>query len=257
MRVSIITVAYNNHKTIEETILSVASQNHHDIEYVIVDGKSNDGTQIIIEKYRRYIKQFISESDKGIYDAMNKGIRLTSGELIGFLNADDLYAYDSVVSDVVGCVEKNKVDAVYGDLVYVDADKINRVLRYYDSSIFKPREVTRGIMPAHPTLFLKRAIFDRFGLFNPDYHIAGDFEYVARIFSSGIRYHYMPKVLVKMRQGGISTRSLISNWKLNREMYRACLENGIATNYLKIYSKYPVKLLGLIFKNRYKPTLQI
>jgi glycosyltransferase involved in cell wall biosynthesis len=178
---------------------------------------------------------------------MNKGLRLASGEIIGFLNSDDLYAHKNVISDVVSILTKMKVDAVYGDLVFVSSKDLNHIVRFYQSKNFRPKFLAKGIMPAHPTLFLRKAVYEKYGYFKTDYRIAADFEFAVRIFKDyNISYYYIPKIMVKMRIGGASTKNLKSNWVLNLEVLRACRENGLKTNLFKIYSKYPQKILGLI-----------
>ena len=251
MKVSIITVVLNNKETVKDAILSVGSQDYNDIEHIVIDGKSVDGTQSVIEKYRDRLAIFISEKDNGIYDAMNKGLKLASGEIIGFLNSDDLYTNKNVISGVVSIIEEMKVDAVFGDLVFVTSKDLNRIVRYYQSKNFRPKFLTKGIMPAHPTLFLRKTVYEKYGNFKTDYRIAADFEFAARIFKDyNISYYYIPKILVKMRIGGTSTKNLKSNWILNLEILRACRENGLKTNLLKIYSKYPEKILGLFKRER-------
>ena len=152
MKVSIITVVLNNKETIKDAILSVGSQDYNDIEHIVIDGKSMDGTQSVIDKYRDPLAVVISERDNGIYDAMNKGLRLASGEVIGFLNSDDLYAHKNVISDVVSILSKMKVDAVYGDLVFITSKDLNHIVRYYQSKDFSPKFLAKGIMPAHHTV---------------------------------------------------------------------------------------------------------
>ncbi len=160
MKVSIITVVLNNKETVKDAILSVGSQDYNDIEHIVIDGKSMDGTQSVIDKYRDRLAIVISERDNGIYDAMNKGLRLASGEIIGFLNSDDLYAHKNVISDVVSILSKMKVDAVYGDLVFITSKDLNHIVRYYQSKNFSPKYLAKGIMPAHPTLFLRKAVYE-------------------------------------------------------------------------------------------------
>ena len=251
MKVSIITVVLNNKETVKDAILSVGSQDYNDIEHIVIDGKSMDGTRSVIDKYRDRLAVVISESDNGIYDAMNKGLRVASGEIIGFLNSDDFYAHKNVISGVVSTLSKMKVDAVFGDLVFVSSKDLNHIVRFYQSKDFSPKFLTKGIMPAHPTLFLRKTVYEKYGYFKTDYHIAADFEFAVRIFKdNNISYYYIPKIMVKMRTGGTSTKNLKSNWILNLEVLRACRENGLKTNLFKIYSKYPSKILGLIKRER-------
>jgi glycosyltransferase involved in cell wall biosynthesis len=251
MIVSIITVVLNNKETVKDAILSVGSQDYNEIEHIVIDGKSVDGTQTVIDKYSDRLAVVISERDNGIYDAMNKGLRLASGEIIGFLNSDDLYASNNVISDVVSVLLKMKVDAVFGDLVFVSSKDLNHFVRYYQSKNFSPKLLAKGIMPAHPTLFLRKTVYEKYGYFKTDYRIAADFEFAVRIFKDyNISYYYIPKIMVKMRTGGTSTKNLKSNWILNLEVLRACRENGLKTNLFKIYSKYPSKILGLIKRER-------
>ena len=247
MKVSIITVVRNNALTIEDAILSVASQSYNNIEHIVIDGASTDGTRAVLDRYRNKLSYVISEPDRGIYDAMNKGLRIASGDVIGFLHSDDIYMGDDVIADVINTITAHKVDAVFGDLVYVMPQNLDKVVRYYESKSFTPKLLAKGCMPAHPTLFFRKYVYEKYGCFKIDYEIAADFEFVARVFGNGgTSFHYMPKVLVKMRTGGTSTKSIKSNWVLNKEILRACCENNIKTNILKIYSKYPRKIFGLI-----------
>ena len=241
MMISLITVCYNASSTIEYTFKSIQMQTYKNIEYIVIDGNSNDGTKEIINRYSQIITKYISESDKGIYDAMNKGINLASGDIIGFLNADDIYANVNVLNRIAEILENKSIDACYSDLVYVNN---NKIVRKYNSGIFKPSLINYGLMPAHPTLYVKRSVFEQYGGFKTDYTIAADFEFVARIFGKyGLHAKYVPEVWVKMRRGGISTKSLKSNWVISKEIVRACKENDISTNILKVLFKYPLKLL--------------
>lgn len=245
MKVSIITTVFNNRDTIESAVQSVLGQNYPNIEYIIVDGGSNDGTIDIINKYKDRVAKFISEKDKGIYDGMNKGIRLASGDIIGILNSDDFYYDNNVISNVVKEFEIKNVDSVFADLVYINGNQ--KIVRYYSSSNFNPKKFAYGWMPAHPTFFIKRKIYEKYGLFKTDYEIASDYELLVRLLARyRISYSYIPKVLVKMRTGGLSTRTLKSNWILNKEILRVCAENGIKTNIFKVLSKYPTKIFQLI-----------
>lgn len=247
MKVSIITVSYNSENTIEETILSVKNQNYKNIEYIIIDGKSKDQTVSIIKKYKKDISKFISEPDKGIYDAMNKGIKLATGDIIGILNSDDLYVDNNVISTIVRQFEINKVDAVFADLVYVNSLNPERIVRYYCSANFSTKKFMYGWMPAHPTFFVKRSCYKKYGLFKTDYKIASDYELLVRFLAKyKVNYSYLPKVIVKMRTGGASTKNFKSNWILNKEIIRACAENNIKTNMVKVLLKYFVKIFQLI-----------
>jgi len=249
MKISIITAVFNAVDTVEETILSVANQTHSDVEHIIVDGASTDGTLGVVDKYRTRIARIVSEPDLGIYDGMNKGLRQATGDVIGFLNADDVYAHEGVLARVAEAMARGDLDVLFGDAEFVSANNPRRIVRRYRSNNFRPDRIGWGWMPAHPTLFLKRQIFERSGSFRTDYRIAGDFELVARIFqNASLRYRYLPEVLVRMRTGGISTGGWRNTLLLNREVLRACRENGIHTNVLKVMSKYPAKLIEFLRK---------
>lgn len=244
MKISIITVAYNAVDTIESTLLSVAQQTFPDVEHVVIDGGSNDGTKDVISSHGDRISRFVSEPDHGIYDAMNKGVALATGDVIGFLNADDSYASENVLARVAEIMERYQLDALFGDVAFYRPENPGRIVRRYSSAHFRPGRIAWGWMPAHPALFVKREIFQNAGPFRTDYRIAGDFEFVARVFGKqSLRFRYLPEVLVKMRMGGVSTGGWRNTLVLNREVLRACRENGIPTNMLKILSKYPAKLL--------------
>ena len=245
MKVSIITVVYNNAQTIRDAIDSVLTQTYKDIEYIIIDGASTDGTIDIVKSYGDKITKFISEPDKGLYDAMNKGIALATGDIVGILNSDDFYIDEFVCEKVIKEFEEKKVDSVYADLVFVKPENLDKTVRYYDSSKFSPSRFAYGWMLAHPTFFVKREIYEKYGVFRTDLKIAADFDILARfLYTHKISYHYMQEVLVKMRVGGVST-SFSSIWINNLEALRVCQENNIKTNIFKILSKYPSKILGL------------
>lgn len=247
MKVSIITVVYNNAHVIKSAIDSVLSQTYHDIEYIIIDGKSTDGTVDVISSYGSKIAKYISEPDKGIYDAMNKGLKLATGDVVGILNSDDMYMGVDVIEKVVTIFETYAVESMFADLVYVQPGNLEKVVRYYDSSYFSPTKFAYGWMPAHPTFFVKREVYEKYGYFKTDYKIAADYELLARFLGQyAISYFYLQLPIVKMRTGGVSTTNLKSNMVINQEILRACAENGIETNWWKILSKYPQKLLGLL-----------
>ncbi len=247
MKISVITVAFNAEKTIADTLDSVATQLHPDVEHIVVDGASTDGTLTVIERHGQRVSRLVSEPDHGIYDAMNKGLRLATGDIIGFLNADDVYADTGVLARVSANMEAEGLDALFGDAEFVSAEQPDRPLRRYRSERFRPGRIAWGWMPAHPTLFLRRELYERFGLFRTDYRIAGDFELVARMFHGDtLKYRHLPEVLVRMQTGGVSTGGWRNTLLLNREVLRACRENGISTSLPKILSKYPAKLLEFV-----------
>lgn len=250
MKVSIITVTYNSEKTLRGTIESVISQDYKNIEYIIIDGASTDGTVDIVKSYGNKISKFLCEEDKGIYDAMNKGIKLATGDVVGLLNSDDFYVTNNVISTVVKQLKTKNVESVFADIVFVKGDNLNKVVRYYSSAKFNTKKFAYGWMPAHPSFFVKRECYEKYGLFKTGYKIASDFELLVRFLSKyKISYCYIPMVFTKMRLGGISTRNLKSNWILNKEIVRACNDNGIKTNIFKVILKYPLKLLELLKKS--------
>lgn len=249
LKPSIITVAFNAASTIEAALRSVASQTHPDVEHLVIDGGSNDGTQAIVTSHCQRVSTFLSEPDRGIYDAMNKGLIRASGDIIGFLNADDVYAHADVLHRIAQTMEQQNLDVLYGDVAFYRSGEPGKIVRRYSSARFKPDRIAWGWMPAHPGLFVKRDLFLKTGPFRTDFRIAGDFEFVARLFlQQNPRYLYLPEVLVNMSLGGVSTGGWRSTVLLNQEVFRACRDNGIRTNVLKILSKYPVKVLEYLRK---------
>jgi glycosyltransferase involved in cell wall biosynthesis len=249
MKISIITVVWNNKKTIKDAINSVLHQTYKNIEYIIIDGVSTDGTIEIIKSYGDKITKFVSEPDKGLYDAMNKGIKLATGDVVGILNSDDLYIDNFVIEKVVKTFEEQNIDSLFADLVYVKPDNLDKIVRYYDSSNFNPLKFAYGWMPAHPTFFVKREAYKKYGLFRTDLKIASDFDILARfLYTNKISYYYMKEVLIKMRVGGVSTDGFKSKILLNKEVLRVCNDNGIETNIFKILSKYLQKVIKVLFK---------
>lgn len=246
MKISIITVSLNSLATIEDTFKSVLSQNHPDIEYLVVDGGSSDGTLEIINIYADRIDHVVSEPDQGIYDAMNKGVKLATGDIIGILNADDIYANSDVLVNVANVFQGNDSDVVFGDLVFVKRHDLNSITRYYSSKIFHPWRLKFGWMPPHPATFIRKSVYDKVGLYSLDYKIAADYEMFVRLLLVWkFSFFRIPQVLVKMRLGGASTRGLNSSWVLNSEIVKACRSNGVYTNILLVLSKIPFKLLEL------------
>ena len=230
MKISIITVCFNSEKTIRDTIESVLSQSYPDVEYIIIDGLSKDNTMSIVSEYDDKISKIISEPDNGIYNAMNKGIMLATGEVVGILNSDDFYMDNNVLSRISNVFISKNVESVFSDLIYVKNSDLSKGVRLYSSKNFTPSLLPYGIMPAHPTFFVKREIYKKYGMFREDYKILADFELIARfLYVNRVSYCYMKGIIVKMRVGGVSTswESLVTN---NIEMVKACRENGIKTN---------------------------
>jgi len=251
MKVSIITVVYNNRKYISGAIESVLSQIYTDIEYIIVDGGSTDGTIEVTNSYKSNISKFISEPDNGIYDAMNKGIKLATGDIVGFLNSDDFYPNERVISEVVNTFENNDIACLYGDLIYVNANNINKIVRYWKSQSYKNGLFKKGWHPPHPTFFVKKEIYEKYGYFNVNYKIAGDYEIMLRFLEScNISTFYIPQVLVKMRVGGKSNKNIKNIIKANIECYKAWKENGLKISPFFIIKKPLSKLSQLIYKNK-------
>lgn len=255
MKVSIITVSFNSAKTITDTIDSVLSQDYPNIEFIVVDGGSTDGTIDIIEQYQSRIGKWISEKDRGMYDAMNKGIAMATGDVIGILNSDDVYMNTHVISELMELMQSQKAQVVFADLILVDQFDDQKVLRYYDSGHFHPNKFKYGWMPAHPTVFVKRELYKAVGNFSTTYQIAADYEMLIRILAiQRARYAYLPKPVVRMRSGGASTAGLSRNWILNQEIVRACKENGIYTNILLLAIKLPYKLWGKVMGSHLSKT---
>ena len=247
MKVSIITACYQSEATIQKAIDSVACQTWPSIEHIIIDGASRDATVAIVERNLSRIAYFVSEPDKGVYQAMNKGLKLATGDVIAFLNSDDVYSSPLVIESIARTMEKEGLDALYGNVEFFHADNPDKVVRTYNSGRFNPSRIGWGWMPAHPALFIRRDVYQRFGNFKEDYKIAGDYEFIARIFKSGeLKSRHFDNVLVRMQTGGLSTAGLAATYQLNKEILRACRQNGISTNWLKILSKYFFKLGELL-----------
>lgn len=246
MKITIITVCYNSATHIEDAINSVANQEYNNIEHIVIDGNSNDGTQKILEKCSNRLKYWISEDDNGIYDAMNKGLKQATGEVVGILNSDDFYFDDQVISKVVNAFLDIKIDATYGDLIFVDPRNTLKTVRTYSSEKWHPNKFAKGYMPAHPTFFVRRKYYEEYGYFETDYSIAADYEMLIRLlYVHKLNYMYLPMKMVKMRKGGVSSNGIKSNFTLNNEIIRACRKHGIKTSAIKIYPKYFRKIFEL------------
>lgn len=253
IKISIITVAYNSAATLRDTIESVLLQDYDNLEYVVVDGGSRDETVDIIRANESRFggrMRWISEPDKGLYDAMNKGIRMATGDVVAVLNSDDFYHRGDVISRVAAAFDDAEVEAVYGDLVFVSPDNLDKVTRYYSSKAFRPSKFRYGFMPAHPTFFAYKRLFEQYGYYDTSFGIAADFDLLVRfLYTNGVRTRYLSFVFMKMRSGGIST-TLRNKLKMNREIIRACRKNGIHTNCFFIVYKYIVKIFDLLFRKR-------
>lgn len=238
MKVSIITAVKNNSATIGDCIKSVLSQTYANIEHIIIDGSSTDGTLGIVNKFRDKITKVVSEPDNGIYDALNKGIKLATGEIIGFLHADDIYADEKVIEKAMDVFLKHNVDSCYGDLLYVDRNNTDRIIRYWKSSPYRNGSFRYGWHPPHPTFFAKKRVYEQYGLFRTDLSIAADYEVMLRFMEKyRIKTHYIPEVLVKMRMGGKSNRSLRNILLQTHEDYKAWRINGLEGGMLAVFLK--------------------
>jgi glycosyltransferase involved in cell wall biosynthesis len=245
--ISIVTAVRNGEAHLAGCLRSVSGQTYPRVEHIVVDGASEDGTGHILAAHKHCIAKSISEPDQGIYDAMNKGIQMATGEIVGTLNADDFYADSRVLADVAAVFAQTGTDAVFADLLVVDRDKPDRVLRYYQSKDFHPDRFAQGWMPPHPTFFTRREHYQSLGLYRTDYRIAADYELLIRFLAGHhLSYQHIPRVLVHMRAGGVSSRNMLSNWVLNKEIVRACRENNIHTSMARLLRKYPRKLMELV-----------
>ncbi|MEN8155046.1 MAG: glycosyltransferase family 2 protein [Acidobacteriota bacterium] len=242
MKITIITVVFNDIEFLEETILSVINQDYSDIEYIVIDGGSIDGSLGIIKKYDDQISNWISETDKGIYDAMNKGVVLSTGEVISFLNSGDLFQSNDVISKVMSSFLKSEVNLCYGDLVYVSRD-LKRELRHWRSGELSSTQIDKGILLPHPVFFARKKMFNDHGSFNTKYKISADFDLILRFIKSAeLSANYIPEVLVQMRDGGISNKNPVNIFKANLECYRILKENGVKYPAIKIVKKISSKI---------------
>ena len=241
MKISIITSVWDNKETIKDAIDSVLSQTYKNIEYIVVDGASSDGTIEIVQRYRDKITKFVSEKDSGIYDGLNRGISLATGDVVAFLHSDDIYANHTIIKEIAQQFESDEsLDGIYGDLVYTPKSDTNKVLRYWKSKNFDSTLLAKGWMPAHPTLFLKKEVYDKYGKFDLDFKIAADYDFMLRVLKNGINVKYLPKVLYKMRVGGESNKSIKNIMLKSKEDLKALKKNnvgGIFTLIIKNLSK--------------------
>lgn len=254
MKVSVITVCFNSATTIRDAIDSVLAQSYEHIEYIVVDGASTDETIDIVRSYEGKVDRIISEPDRGIYDAMNKGIAASTGDIIGILNSDDFFASRNVIHDVVDAFQNDdSADIVFGDVVFVSPIDLKAVTRFYSSRHFKPWKLRFGYMPPHPATFVRKNVYERFGSYSLQYQISSDYEMFIRWLAvAQLAYRRIDQVLVHMRSGGKSTSGIASSILLNREIVAACTNNGLYTNWLFLAPKIPFKLLEFIRRPREK-----
>jgi len=249
MKVSIITVSYNSAETIEQTILSVVNQDYKNIEYIIVDGLSKDNTLEIVNNYKSQITKIVSEKDNGIYDALNKAISLATGDVIGMIHADDLYANNSIVSDIVSAFTNNEVDAVYADLNYVDRFNTSKIIRKWKSGAYKQGLFLKGWMPPHPTFFVKKSCYEKYGTFNLKLKSSADYELMLRmIHVNKISLAYLPRLVVNMRAGGQSNVSLLNRIRGNKEDHLAWELNGLKPKMFTLIRKPLSKLIQYLIR---------
>ena len=258
VKISIITVTYNSDKTLKNTFDSILKQTHSNFEYIVIDGASKDNTVDLLKEYEPHFEnkiKWISEPDKGLYDAMNKGIQMATGDVIGILNSDDFFTTNRILQQVSDAFEKNgNVDAVYGDIHFVNPDNLEKSVRYYSSKVFKRSLMRLGFMPAHPSFYMRKTCFEKYGLYKTDYKIAADFEYLLRvIFKHKIRTQYIPIDMVTMRTGGASTSGMKSHIRIMKEHLRAFRENGIYTNAFLLSLRYFYKI-GELVKSKFTTT---
>ena len=249
MKISIITVTYNSAATVRDTMESVLKQTYKDYEYLVIDGGSKDNTVDIIKEMESKFEgrmRWISEKDKGMYDGINKGIRMATGDVVGIINSD-------IFDEINKAFEENKdVEAIYGDVRFVNPDNLEKTVRYYSSKHWQPWRFRFGFMPAHPTFFTYKENFEKYGYYQYDYHIAADYELLIRhLYTNHVRAKYVPLDFMKMRTGGRSTNGWKANVLLNKEIVRACKENGIWTCMPILFLKYFIKVFELIItKNK-------
>lgn len=228
MKVSVITATYNSSQTVIDTLESLNQQTYEDIEYIIIDGASSDSTLKVVQDNCSRIAKIISEPDKGIYDALNKGIKAATGDIIGFLHSDDLFAYPDAIRDLVKTLEAEGTDSVYADLEYVSKEDTSKVVRKWKSGSCSKAKLLSGWMPPHPTFFMKRDQYQKLGLFNLKFNIAADYDSILRyLWSNEVSTSYLPKVVTKMRVGGASNRSLKNIVEKTKEDIEALKANGI------------------------------
>ena len=249
MKISIITVCYNSAKTISDTLQSVREQTYPNIEHIVIDGGSKDNTLEVVAAAGPHVAKLVSEKDNGIFDAMNKGLALATGEIVGFLNSDDVFAHVDVVSEIAQAMVDRSIDACYGDLIYVAQDDMNKIVRYWKSREYKQGLFERGWVPAHPTFYARRKLYQSYGDFDLDLRLAADFDIMLRFFEAHrITSAYIPDVLVKMRLGGASNASYSNVLQQNREIAMAFRKYGFSVGLKPFIFKLMSRFLQFIRK---------
>ncbi len=243
MKITLITVTYNSEKYLSQCIASIRNQTYDNIEHIIIDGKSTDNTVSIIKENESKIKYWISEPDRGMYDAINKGIKQATGEVIGILNSDDILATDDAIENIVKAFKEQNVDSVYGDLQYVDKQNTNRVFRVWKGKTYKRSLFKMGWMPGHPTFYIKKSAIDKFGGYENHYFTAADYEFMARyLYKHKVSSYYLPQLIVKMRTGGASNKNLNQRLRANRRDYLAMKVNSIPMPFMVSILKPLIKM---------------
>jgi glycosyltransferase involved in cell wall biosynthesis len=244
MKISIITVVYNRERTIERAIQSAINQSYKNIEYIIIDGASKDGTMEVVNRYKDKVAIIVSEKDKGMYDALNKGIKLATGDVVGILHADDEFTDTTIIEKIAHYMQQHpQTDAVYGDIGFVKEENPDKIVRYYSSAIFNTNLFKWGFMPAHPSFFCYKKFFEYYGGYRTDMDIAADFDLLVRF----LRRHqlnaaYLPVMMVKMNMGGKSTSGIKSTIRINRELKKILTEHKMPSSYLRLYARYFIKV---------------
>ena len=251
MKISVITVTFNSAKTVRDTIESILKQQYKDYEYLVIDGGSKDETVEIIKEYEPKFggkMRWVSERDKGMYDGINKGIRMATGDVVGIINSDDFYHRTDIFSVIAKAFEEHpEMQAIYGDVRFVNPDNLEKTVRYYSSKNWRPWRFRFGFMPAHPSFFTYKENFEKYGYYQYDYHIAADYELLIRhLYTNKVPAMYVHEDFMKMRTGGRSTDGIQANIRLNKEIVRACKENGIWTCMPLLFLKYFIKVFELV-----------
>lgn len=242
MKVSLITATFNSSNYISDCLRSINNQNYNDIEHIVVDGGSTDSSVNLVKSNSIHLKHLVSEPDRGLYDALNKGLNFASGDIVGFIHSDDFLSSDNIIDEIVKEFKKNKIDGLYGDLVYINKKENKKVIRYWKSKSFEFKILHKGWMPPHPTLFLKKSVYKKHGLFDLNYSISADYDFMLRILSDkSLKFGYLPKVITKMRVGGESNRSLKNIILKIKEDYMIIKKNNVG-NFLTLIRKNTSKI---------------